>query len=121
MRLQTYSNSSALGVYTLKPPRQKGEKVRRKLRLVLLGNFVDKEYTTLNLYAGGASAETWRVALAIAAWNGWKGVTSDITGAFLLAEWPEDLPKYGIFPPKLLVQNGYARDDEIWVVDRPLY
>ena len=110
------------GVYILKPPQQKGEKVRRKFRLVLCGNFVDKEDTTLNLYAGGASAaETLRVALAIAAWNGWKGATLDITGAFLLAEWPEDLPKYGICPPKLLVQNGYARDDEIWVVDRPLY
>ena len=61
------------------------------------------------------------MALATAAWKGWKGATSDITGAFLLAEWPEDLPKYGIFPPKLLVQNGYALHDEIWVVDRPLY
>ncbi|CAE6961298.1 RE1, partial [Symbiodinium sp. CCMP2456] len=109
------------GVYTLKPPSVKGKKVRRKFRLVLCGNHVGRDDEAFNLYASGVSADTVRLALAFAAHRRWSGGTSDVTGAFLLAEWPDHLARYAIFPPKVLVEAGLARADEAWEVIRPLY
>ncbi|CAE7573274.1 TY1B-DR3, partial [Symbiodinium sp. CCMP2456] len=109
------------GVYILKPPSVKGKKVRRKFRLVLCGNHVGRDDEAFNLYASGVSADTVRLALAFAAHRRWSGGTSDVTGAFLLAEWPDHLARYAIFPPKVLVEAGLARADEAWEVIRPLY
>ena len=52
------------GVFTLKPPSIKGKKVRRKFRLVLCGNYVGRDNENFDLYAGGVSADTVRLALA---------------------------------------------------------
>ena len=90
------------GVFTLKPPLVKGKKVRRKFRLVLCGNYVERDDDTFDLYAGGVSADTVRLCLAYACHRQWCGGTSDVTGAFLLAEWPDNLARYAIFPPKIL-------------------
>ncbi|CAE7633900.1 GIP [Symbiodinium sp. CCMP2456] len=109
------------GVFTLKPPQVKGKKVRRKFRLVLCGNQVDRDDETFNLYASGVSADTVRLALAYASHRRWYGGTSDVTGAFLLALWPDHLARYAIFPPRILIKAGLARADEVWEVMRPLY
>ena len=109
------------GVFTLKPPAEKGCKVRRKFRLVLCGNYVQADGEAGELYAGGVSADTVRLALAFASSKRWCGGTSDVTGAFLLAEWPEHLARYAIFPPKVLVEAGLASPHDAWEVVRPLY
>ena len=109
------------GVHTLKPPANKSEKYKRKYRLVLCGNFAAPEEQFGPLYAGGASAETFRTVLAVAAGKGWLGATADITGAFLLAPWPEHLHRYAVVPPKLLIDNGYVSENAFWLVMRPLY
>ena len=109
------------GVHTLKTPANKNEKYKRKYRLVLCGNLAAPEEQFGSLYAGGASAETFRTVLAVAAGKGWLGATADITGAFLLAPWPEHLHRYAVAPPKLLIDNGYVSENAFWLVMRPLY
>eukprot|EP00439_Symbiodinium_sp_Y106_P022158 s6090_g2.t1 len=108
-------------VCTLKPPATKGERARRRFRLVLCGNFAAPDDPSCCLYAGGVSAETVRLALAIAAGRKWLGATSDITAAFLLAEWPEELARYAIFPPRMLIEAGFVAADQVWEVLKPLY
>ena len=108
-------------VHTLKPPANKSEKYKRKYRLMLCGNFAAPEEQFGSLYAGGASAETFRTVLAIAAGRGWLGATADITGAFLLAPWPEHLHRYAIVPPRLLIDNGCVSENAFWLVIRLLY
>ena len=108
------------GVYTLKPPDTPGERLRRKYRLVLCGNHAAKE-EGFGSYAGGASIETFRGALAYAAMRKWRGAASDITGAFLLSEWPSNLSQYAVQPPRFLIDNNYAEEDECWLVAKPLY
>ena len=51
----------------------------------------------------------------------WSAGCTDITGAFLLAVWPSDKPTYGVLAPRILVRAGLARDDEVFLVCRPLY
>ena len=108
-------------VCTLKPPSEKGSKARRKFRLVLCGNFAARDDQAYDLYAGGASAETVRLALTMAARHKWVGATSDITAAFLLATWPEELARYAIYPPRMLVDAGFIDPDCVWEVLKPLY
>ena len=50
----------------------------------------------------------------------WVGAISDITGAFLLASWPAHLPKYGIYPPRL-IRDANVASQEAWIVERPLW
>ena len=112
------------GVFTVKPPTDSAHKFKRKFRLVICGNYAPRpgaEDEAMSLYAGGASAETFRAALAYAAARGWSGATSDVTGAFLLADWPENLPKYAVHPPKILLETKHALPGEAWLVHRPLY
>ena len=108
-------------VFTLKPPGGGDGKYKRKYRLVLCGNFAAPEEMFGSLYAGGASAETLRTILALAALRQWLGATADITGAFLLAPWLEHLHSYAVVPPRLLMDNDYVSKDVYWLVRRPLY
>ena len=73
------------------------------------------------MYAGGASIETFRAALTYAASRKWRGASSDISSAFLLASWPDHLSRYAVIPPKFLIDNGFAAADECWMVQKPLY
>ncbi|CAE7462041.1 RE1, partial [Symbiodinium pilosum] len=109
------------GVYTLKPPGEGDTKYKRKYRLVLCGNFAAPEEQFGSLYAGGASAETFRTVLVVAAQRKWQGATADITGAFLLAPWPEHLHRYAVVPPRLLIENNYIAEEAFWLVRGPLY
>ena len=108
-------------VFTLKPPGPGDKKYKRKYRLVLCGNFAAPEEQFGSLYAGGATAETLRTVLVVAAKKKWLGATADITGAFLLAPWPEHLHLYAVVPPRILMDNGYIASNAYWLVRRPLY
>ena len=87
---------------------------------MICGNFIDPD-ATMNLFATGASAESLRVALCLASRACWSAGCTDITGAFLLAVWPADKPTYGVLAPRILVKAGLAREDEVFLVCRPLY
>ena len=113
-------------VFTVKPPAEPSRGIsgaprwKRKARLVICGNFIDPD-ASMNLFATGASAESLRVALRLASKACWSAGCTDITGAFLLAIWPADKPTYGVLAPRILVRAGLARDDEVFLVCRPLY
>ena len=107
-------------IFTLKPPTVAGQRVRRKCRLVICGNYVKGNTDFGDLYAAGSSTDALRLTLIVAAVRKWVGAISDITGAFLLASWPAHLPKYGIFPPRL-VRDANVAAQEAWIVERPLY
>ncbi|CAE7227836.1 GIP [Symbiodinium sp. CCMP2456] len=107
-------------VFTLKPPQVAGQRARRKARLVICGNFVRDNAEFGDLYAAGSSTDALRLTLVVSAMRRWVGAISDITGAFLLATWPENLPKYGIYPPRI-VRDAGAAQAEAWIVERPLY
>ena len=87
---------------------------------MICGNHVRDNSEFGDVYAAGASTDALRLTLVVAAIREWVGAISDITGAFLLAEWPEGLPKYGIYPPRLVRDAGLAIN-EAWIVERPLY
>ena len=116
-------------VFTVKPPPEPSSssssrmKWKRKARMVICGNYVgfDSDHTKAMLYASGASAESLRIALCMATAAGWVAAATDITGAFLLAKWPESKPTYGVLPPKVLVQCGLVQCDQVFLVKRPLY
>ena len=86
------------------------------------GNYIDKDAAgdSVDLYASGTSSEALRMALVLASIHGWHAATSDVTGAFLLAMWPPELPKYGIMPPRIVKDVGIS-GYEAWIVQRPLY
>ena len=107
-------------IFTLKPPQTPGQRARRKCRLVICGNYIRDSSDFGDLYAAGTSTDSLRLSLVLAAIREWVGAISDITGAFLLAEWPEGLPKYGFYPPRLIRDAGLAIN-EAWIVERPLY
>ena len=76
-----------------------------------------------NLFEGGtrgASVESFRTVLALSAFRGWRGATSDITGAFLLAAWPAHLSRYAVVPPKVLVEQGYTSQNTFCLGHAPV-
>ena len=89
-------------VFTLKPPTKPGQRCRRKCRLVICGNYIAKGEAgdQMDLYASGTSTEVLRLALTLAASRQWLAAIADVTSAFLLAEWPPHMPKYGLTPPR---------------------
>ena len=105
-------------VFTLKPPAAHGSKYKRKCRLVICGNFLADEGGSL--YASGVNTDSLRLALVLAASRQWLAAVSDITGAFLLAPWPDHLPRYGIYPPRI-VRDAQVVEDVGWLLERPLY
>ena len=105
-------------VFTLKPPSQREQRYKRKCRLVICGNFVESQ--SVDLYAAGIGTDGLRTALVLAAVHKWAAATSDITGAFLLAPWPSHLPRYGVFPPRVVREAGVV-GAEAWLIERPLY
>ena len=109
-------------VFTLKPPTRPGQRCRRKCRLVICGNYIAKGEAgeQMDLYASGTSTEVLRLALTLAAARQWLAAIADVTAAFLLAEWPQGMPKYGLTPPKVVKDSGYE-GSHVWVVQRPLY
>ena len=109
------------GVATLKPPTNRGEGFRRRFRLVLCGNHAEAEPGYGSLYAGGASVEAFRAALIMGSARRWRGASSDVSAAFLLAEWPQHLRRYAVIPPRFMAEAGLVDETTVWEVCRPLY
>ena len=104
-------------VCTVKP----GDPYKRKFRVVSCGNYASSTMEA-QLYAGGAGAESLRTLLVHAARRGRRCFGLDVKSAFLLAPIPSTVTKrYAMRPPRLLVELGLCRDDEIWMIDRALY
>ena len=74
----------------------------------------------MDLYASGTSTEASRLALTLAAARQWLAAIADVTAAFLLAERPQNMPKYGLTVPKVVKDSGHE-GSHIWVAQRPLY
>ena len=98
---------------------------RRKIRIVVCGNFAEK-IEGENLYAGGSDTIALRVCLKKAALEAWEGLSLDIKTAFLNAPLPEE-DEQGeqviilIKPPPLLIRLGYASAQEFWMALRAIY
>ncbi|CAE7769687.1 GIP, partial [Symbiodinium necroappetens] len=117
LRDSTIELIPAKAVCTIKP----GEPFKRKFRVVSCGNYASTTEETL-LYAGGAGAECLRTLLVYAGRRGRRCYGLDVKSAFLLAPIPAYVTKkYGVRPPKLLVEMGVCSPDEIWIIDRALY
>ena len=98
---------------------------RRKVRIVVCGNFAEKVEGE-SLYAGGSDTVALRVCLKKASLESWLGVSLDIKTAFLNAPLPEEdeqgeVETILIRPPPLLVRLGYVAADEIWLALRAIY
>ncbi|CAE7319363.1 RE1, partial [Symbiodinium sp. CCMP2592] len=116
-------------VFTVKPPapetkaekKSAGARWKRKARIVICGNLANQSLSANELYAAGASVEALRLALAIASALGWIAAATDVSAAFLQAEWPANRPTYGVIPPKILVQANLVPENVVFVVRRALY
>eukprot|EP00439_Symbiodinium_sp_Y106_P056869 s729_g8.t1 len=109
-------------VFTLKPPPSKGSKYKRKCRMVICGNYITKDDAgeQMSLYASGTSSDVLRLALTVASSRTWVAAIADVTSAFLLAEWPAEMPRYALVPPKV-IRDAVEYDTDLWMVQRPLY
>ncbi|OLP78670.1 hypothetical protein AK812_SmicGene41130 [Symbiodinium microadriaticum] len=107
-------------VFTVKPPNDPDgpEKYRRKCRVVVCGNFLPAQGQ--NVYASGTSADTLRIAVALAVKMGWCIASTDVANAFTLAPMPKDLT-YGLTPPTIVILAGAASPGETWQITRVLY
>ena len=98
---------------------------RRKIRIVVCGNFAEKVEGE-SLYAGGSDTISLRICLKKAALAAWHGVSLDIKTAFLNAPLPEE-DELGesviilIKPPPLLVKLGYVPPQEVWLALKAIY
>ncbi|CAE6948806.1 RE1 [Symbiodinium sp. CCMP2592] len=89
--------------------------------IVSCGNYA-KTTAESQLYAGGAGAECLRTLLVHSARRGRRAYGLDVKSAFLLAGIPEGVTKrYAMRPPRLLIDLGLAREDEVWIIDKALY
>ena len=98
-------------VFTVKPPSdpQGEQKYRRKCRVVVCGNFLPSQGQ--NVYASGTSADTLRIALALAVKMGWRIASTDVANAFTLAPMPQEL-MYALTPPTIVSLAGAAAPGE---------
>ena len=122
-------------VFTVKPPDQGSAVVgdaskatsqsqglyRRKSRLVACGNAAPN--TGLDVYAGGAQAESLRLVSALGSFFGWMLGCLDITSAFLKTPIPDlaGFPIFALTPPRLLIKLGLAVPYELWILSHAVY
>ena len=122
-------------VFTVKPPDQGAAVVgdaskaasqsqglyRRKSRLVACGNAAPN--TGLDVYAGGAQAESLRLVIALGSLFGWMLGCLDITSAFLKTPIPDlaGFPIFALTPPRLLIKLGLAVPHELWILSHAVY
>ena len=107
-------------VFTVKPPIDPDgpEKYRRKCRVVVCGNFLPSQGQ--NVYALGTSADTLRIAVALAEKMKWCIASTDMTNAFTLTPMPLEL-MYALTPPTIVVPAGAAAPGGTWKITRVLY
>ncbi|CAE7189850.1 unnamed protein product, partial [Symbiodinium sp. CCMP2456] len=113
-------------VFTIKPnPKaelsDRATWVKRKVRLVVCGNFAASE--TMSLYTEAAPSEAVRTGLVIAKREGWSVGIIDIVAAFLKTPIGNDVgdPVIIATPPKLLQELNLIQAHELWRLVRALY
>ena len=91
-----------------------------KIRLVIMGNRMEKGEDFVDAFAPVPRATATRILLAIAAANGYEIHSCDFTQAFIQGEWdslPEEMPQVFIRPPP-----GWSEEPGVvYEVLRPLY
>ncbi|CAE7275724.1 GIP, partial [Symbiodinium microadriaticum] len=129
----------AKGVFTVKPPDDavtvdgdgnplpRGSPVfwKRKARLVICGNFQQKQAQE-DSYAGGCQIDSLRAMLVFGMLRNWCFASTDIRSAFILApikdEEDEDQSEvYALMPPKVFQLARVPYSLQLWRVDRALY
>ena len=107
-------------VFTVKPPTDPSgsARFRRKCRVVVCGNFLPSQGQ--NVYASGTSADSLRIAVALAVKMKWCIASTDVSNAFTLAPMPKDL-MYALTPPTIVILAGAAAPGETWQITRVLY
>ena len=107
-------------VFTAKPPTDANSEsfFRRKCRIVVCGNYLADQ--PINVFASGTSADSLRIAVAIAVHKGWTVGCTDVSNAFTLAPMPSDR-LYGLTAPTVVVMAGGAGSGEVWLIERVLY
>ncbi|CAE7443424.1 unnamed protein product, partial [Symbiodinium sp. CCMP2456] len=113
-------------VFTIKPNSKaeltnRATWVKRKVRLVVCGNFAASE--TMSLYTEAAPSEAVRTGLVIAKREGWSVGIIDIVAAFLKTPIGDDEgdPVIVATPPKLLQELNLIQASELWGLVRALY
>ena len=94
---------------------------KRKVRLVICGNFAAVE--AQSLYTESAPSEAVRAGLVVTTRNGWSVGVIDIVTAFLrtpLGECPDD-PVIIATPPRILHDLQLITHQELWALVRALY
>ena len=71
----------------------------------------------MSLYASETSSDVPRLALTVASSQMWLAAIADVTSAFLLAEWPAEMPRSALVPPKV-IRNSLECDTDLWMVQR---
>ena len=101
-----------------KPPEYEGGPRKKKVRLVVCGNF-DRRNLATSLSTTQADAESLRMVLRLAAWNKWDIAKADVKQAFLRAPLPEEGSVVVTTPKALEDVNVLQRS--CWVLQRALY
>ena len=89
--------------------------------MVICGNYITKDDAgeQMSLYASGTSSDVLRLALAVASSRLWSAAIAEVTSAFLLAEWPEEMPRCALSPPKV-IRDAIECSTDLWMVPRSL-
>ena len=118
-------------VYTIKPvaglPQGK-----LKARIVACSNFIAQDDPQVEVFASGTNAVSVRIGLSLASQLGWYGLSTDIRTAFLNADMKlgqvgeesgeEREERIALMrPPPILVELGFAKKDEWWLVVKAIY
>ena len=113
----------AKGVFTAKPPDEPQTLYKRKARVVICGNYQEKQDKE-DVYATGCASESLRTVLAWTASKDEDVGGTDIRNAFLLAPMPKEEVVYAIRTPTV-VKEAFALIGvllpEVYAVERALY
>ena len=101
-----------------KPPEYEGGPRKKKVHLVVCGNF-DRRNLATSLSTSQADAEPLRMVLRLAAWYKWDIAKADVKQAFLRAPLPEEGSVVVTTPKALEDVNVLQRS--CWVLQRALY
>lgn len=93
---------------------------KRKIRIVVCGNYSTTGLSEEDVYAAGAAADTLRSVLAAAGLHQYELGSTDVSGAFL------NTPMGGgrkviVRAPALLSAAGLTNGEEFWLLERCLY
>ena len=98
---------------------------RRKTRLVVCGNHVERDTEAEgDTFAGGTDITAIRLQVKVAMERKWTMSALDIKSAFLNADLHEEREPENLVamrPPTIMVRLGYAEPGELWLIDKAMY